>query len=296
MYRVVIGVLFSLHGSMKVFGWPLGNTVPVGSWPYWWAGLIELVAGLLVAIGLFTRIAALLACGEMAVAYFWMHWPFASGSLGNFWPVGSGGNQGELAVLFCFGFLLIFFAGPGRFCAKAAAVEPFWANASATVVGIFRIAMGAMFALHGWIILYGWPTGGAPALFASWPVWWAGLIGLVTGLLIAMGLFTRVAAFLACGQMAVAYFWIHWLNADLRFWPFSATIGGNAGELAILYCFAFLLVLYIGPGRFALDWATSSVIEGKRGQPGPRCGGAHLTAGADPRPTRRLLGDRSFGA
>ena len=75
IFRIVFGLLFTLHGSTKLFGWPLGTSVPVGTWPAWWAGLIEFVTGLLITVGLFTRIAAFIASGHMAVAYFWKHWP-----------------------------------------------------------------------------------------------------------------------------------------------------------------------------------------------------------------------------
>ena len=68
------------------------------------AGVIELAAGVLVTLGLFTRWAALLASGEMAVAYWMAHAPQG------FWPAL---NQGELAIMFCFVFLYLVFAGPG---------------------------------------------------------------------------------------------------------------------------------------------------------------------------------------
>ncbi|MDY6996230.1 MAG: DoxX family protein [Actinomycetota bacterium] len=110
LFRIVLGLLFALHGSMKLFGWPSGEPIPVGTWPYWWAGLIELVTGLLIAVGLFTRIAALLASGTMAVAYFWQHWGIVGGELGSFWPPENGG---ELPVIYCFGFLLLAATGAG---------------------------------------------------------------------------------------------------------------------------------------------------------------------------------------
>jgi putative oxidoreductase len=109
LFRAVIGFLFTLHGAIILFGWPLDMTTPVGTWPGWWAGLIEFVTGLLVMVGLFTRPAAFLASGNMAVAYFWQHQPHA------LWPFDRslGGNNGELAILFCFSFFLILFIGPG---------------------------------------------------------------------------------------------------------------------------------------------------------------------------------------
>lgn len=108
IFRIVIGLLWALHGTAKLFGWPASKSgaVPFGSWPYWWAGVIELVVGVLVALGVFTRIAALIGSGTMAYAYFTAHQP--KGLL----PIQNGG---EPAVLFCFAFLLIAFAGAGAF-------------------------------------------------------------------------------------------------------------------------------------------------------------------------------------
>lgn len=112
IFRIVFGLLYAMHGSQKLFDWPVAAPmpVPVGAWPAWWAGVIEVVLGLLIAVGLFTRIAAFIASGEMAVAYFWMHFP------SGFWPLG---NNGEPAVLFCFGFLLLAAMGAGAWSIDA---------------------------------------------------------------------------------------------------------------------------------------------------------------------------------
>ena len=118
-FRIVFGLLFTLHGSMKLFGWPLGAAVPVGTWPFWWAGLIEFVTGLLILVGLFTRIAAFIASGEMAVAYFLQHWPPLQGPAGSFWPFAQGGNGGEPAILYCFAFLLLATLGAGTLSVDA---------------------------------------------------------------------------------------------------------------------------------------------------------------------------------
>ena len=107
IFRIVFGLLFTLHGTQKLLGFPTAmetGTVPMGTWPYWYAGVLELVLGLLILTGLFTRIAAFIASGEMAYAYFSAHQPTA------FWPIDNGG---EPAVLFCFGFLLLVFLGGG---------------------------------------------------------------------------------------------------------------------------------------------------------------------------------------
>ena len=103
--RIVAGALFAFHGVQKIFGW-LGHAMPVGS-QLWVGGLIELVGGVLIAIGLFTRWAALIASGTMAVAYFQFHWKLGQASA---FPLV---NKGELAVLYCFVFLLIWARGAG---------------------------------------------------------------------------------------------------------------------------------------------------------------------------------------
>lgn len=113
IFRIVFGLLYTLHGTMKLFGFPMGEAVPVGTWPFWFAGLIELVLGILIIAGFFTRIAAFIASGEMAVAYFWQHWGVLGGQPASFWPFSPGGNGGELAILFCFGFLLLATMGAG---------------------------------------------------------------------------------------------------------------------------------------------------------------------------------------
>ena len=101
--RFVVGVLFACHGVQKIFG-ALGGKVAAAPLMQF-GGWVELVGGILVAVGLFTRPAAFLSSGMMAVAYFMAH---ASGGL---WPIV---NKGELAVVYCFIFLFIFFYGSGR--------------------------------------------------------------------------------------------------------------------------------------------------------------------------------------
>ncbi|OBJ09143.1 hypothetical protein A5659_16720 [Mycobacterium sp. 1165196.3] len=117
LFRLVYGLLFAAYGSRSLFNWPVRSPVVVefGSWPGWYAALVEIVAGLLVAAGLFTRAAAFVASGEMAVAYFSVHQPQA------LWPVADppAGNGGALAVLFCFAFFLLVFTGGGSYALDA---------------------------------------------------------------------------------------------------------------------------------------------------------------------------------
>jgi putative oxidoreductase len=101
--RIVAGLLFLEHGLAKHFGFPAPPSFPVVG-ILLVAGGIEIVAGALIAIGLFTRIVAFIASGEMAFAYFMAHFPK------NFFPIINGG---EGAILFCFIFLFIALEGGG---------------------------------------------------------------------------------------------------------------------------------------------------------------------------------------
>lgn len=105
--RIVTGLLFAFHGLQKVFGILSDFQPPVGS-QLWIGGVIELVAGFMIAFGFLTVWAAFLASGTMAVAYTQFHWKFAFGS--SFFP---GVNKGELAVVYAFVFLLIACRGAG---------------------------------------------------------------------------------------------------------------------------------------------------------------------------------------
>jgi putative oxidoreductase len=104
LMRIVAGFLFAFHGAQKLFGAFGGTAQPIASL-MGLAGVIELACGLLVMIGLFSGVAALIASGEMAFAYFIAHFPRA------FWPIQ---NAGELAVLYCFVFLYIAARGSGQ--------------------------------------------------------------------------------------------------------------------------------------------------------------------------------------
>ncbi len=106
--RIIVGVLFAIHGIQKIFGVLTEYQPPVGS-QLWIGGVIELVTGLLIAVGFLTRWSAFLASGTMAVAYVQFHWKFAFGSA--FFPVV---NKGELAVVYAFLFLFIACRGAGK--------------------------------------------------------------------------------------------------------------------------------------------------------------------------------------
>jgi putative oxidoreductase len=118
LLRIVSGLIFMEHGTQKFLAFPAGEMAGAGHGfanlgAY--AGIIELVAGLLIAIGLFTRPAAFVASGTMAVAYWYAHAPQ------NFFPVNNGGDA---AILYCFVFLYFVFAGAGPWSADAAWRRP----------------------------------------------------------------------------------------------------------------------------------------------------------------------------
>lgn len=112
------------------------------------------------------------------------------------------------------------------------------------IYAVTRFVVGALFMCHGAQKLLG-AFGGSPAAGKPPLILVGGVIELVGGLLIAIGLFAGVAAFLASGMMAVAYFTVHFKNG---FWPIQ-----NQGELAVVYCFLFLYVAAHGSGAYSVD-------------------------------------------
>jgi putative oxidoreductase len=119
---------------------------------------------------------------------------------------------------------------------------PFLERFTEALYALFRIVFGLMFFSHGAQKVLGWF--GGQKMDAPLPLV-AGWIELVTGLLILIGLFTGVAAFIASGEMAVAYWMVH---AKTHWWPVV-----NHGEAAVLYCFAFLYIAARGSGIWSVD-------------------------------------------
>ena len=107
----MVALLLLQHGLGKLFGFPLSNNMPAPFALTWFAGVIEIVFGVLLLLGAWTRFAAFILCGELAFAYFIAHAPRG------FYPIG---NAGEAAVLFCFIFLYLASAGGGPWSVDAA--------------------------------------------------------------------------------------------------------------------------------------------------------------------------------
>lgn len=118
--RISTALIFMLHGSQKLLGFPAApaSGVPPLLSLFGIGGVLELFGGLLVLLGLFTRPVAFLLSGQMAVAYWMMHAPRS------LYPLLNGGDA---AILYCFVFLLFVFTGPGAFAldrARSGALAP----------------------------------------------------------------------------------------------------------------------------------------------------------------------------
>ena len=123
------------------------------------------------------------------------------------------------------------------------AIEQFTGSAPRILAGA-RILAGIMFACHGAQKVFG-VFGGVPPTAPALIIWTSGPIELIGGILIALGLFTRSAAFLSSGLMAVAYFMAH---APKSFFPIV-----NGGDSAVQFCFVFLYLVFAGAGAWSLD-------------------------------------------
>ena len=113
---------------------------------------------------------------------------------------------------------------------------------------ISRFIIGLLFAGHGAMKLFGWFGGKDMPKPLPPKMMVAGIIELGGGLMIAFGLLTTIAAFICCGEMAVAYFTVH-----AKMPPNALSPWENKGELAVLYCFVFLYIAAHGGGKYSID-------------------------------------------
>lgn len=122
---------------------------------------------------------------------------------------------------------------------------------------LLRIMSGLLFAMHGTQKLFGFPPSGRPPVALASVAGLAGVLELVLGVMIALGFLTGISAFVASGEMAVAYFWKH---APDGFFPLV-----NRGELAVVYCFLFLFIAAHGAGIWSID----SMLQRRLEEPTP---------------------------
>ncbi len=136
-----------------------------------------------------------------------------------------------------------------------------WQNFSPYLRSILRIAAALTFMAHGTMKLFAFPAGmGGPGrtvhLFSEMGL--AGVLETFGGLLMLIGLFTRPVAFILAGEMAVAFFQVHFPR---NFWPIL-----SGGELAFLYCFAWLYISAEGPGPWSIDAVMAKHRAGRKGE------------------------------
>ena len=113
LMRIIVGLLFFVHGTSKIVGFPAPPPTEAAAFVIWVAGTLECIGGGLVAVGLWTRWAAFVSAGLMAAAYWIAH------GLKDFFPINNGG---ELAVLYCFVFLYISARGSGPWAVDGVAL------------------------------------------------------------------------------------------------------------------------------------------------------------------------------
>lgn len=249
--RVILAFVISLHGLHKIFGlFPLGGrrnnpvvaleTLPVGF------GYLELAGGLLLLLGLFVRPVAVLLALESVYAYFTAGLPHGILPMRN-----SAEESTILGVLF----LLFAFVGAGAWSLdmRRTGRIPSVGNAGRAldewtplIFDIVRIALALLFFQHGLEKFFGIPNGrvGPPMPFLG-QRWFSAILEFGGGLILASGLFSRLVAFILCGEMAVAYF-ISWV-------PQGKWLPITGSEESVLFCFAFLWLVAAGTGPLSLD-------------------------------------------
>ena len=257
--RVIFGFLVSRHGTEQVFNYPEPSGALLASYEGV-LGLVSLPGGLLLMLGLFTRSVGLV----LGIMYglFWFIGPLHSGLTQGHYVFGARGG-GDEAALNWFFFLYLSTTAAGvwsldryrkhdRMAAEPSPWTPY-------ALGVLRIAAGFFFFHHGLEKWFGISGGRADINFTTLRGV-AGFLELTGGSLLMLGLFSRQAAFILSGQMAVAYF-TSW--APMGFWRSFSQPNYIA---AIQNCFLFLFLSAAGPGM----WSLARVLARRRlltGQP-----------------------------
>ena len=244
--RIATGLLFFQHGAEKIWGFAGGQVDHNFLTLHGFAGPLEIAGGTLIVFGLFTRIAAFILCGQMAVAYF-DQWAGKG-----FFPIANGGEE---AVIFCFVYLWLVTAGPGSWSMdgnrpwekmlerKLQAWEP---RGRALV----RMVLAFTFTLHGYRHVFGLLSKSAgraavvPLAIDKLPSF-VGYWEILGGALLLVGLFTRFSAALTCIELAAAYL----IESVPRgAWPLR-----NGGNETLMYLAIFYFLTVCGAGAFSVD-------------------------------------------
>jgi putative oxidoreductase len=245
--RIIAGLLFMQHGGEKLWGFAGGRIDHNFPQLHALAGPIELIGGLLITMGLFTRTTAFILCGEMAVAYFRTWAPRG------FFPVNNGGEE---AVLFCYLFLWMVTSGGGpwsidAFLEKRHNVKRTISSWEPYARSILRIILAFVVSLHGYRLVYGlfpqlarrggvgpMPLDGLPQL--------TGYIAIIGGALLFLGLLTKVASLVLSLQSLAAFLIVAAPRSAI---PLRA----GANEV-LLYFLVFLYLAAVGGGVWSLDF------------------------------------------
>ena len=250
--RIVAALLFFAHGAQKVWGWGGGRATTDYYSQRGLAAVLETLGPALLLVGLFPRFTAFILCGEMAVAYFQSWAPVG------FWPITNGGEE---AVLFCYFFLWMVFAGPGAWSLDGWLEqrpiphpfrsmkewlfrwEPYSRFVLRAVAGFLIVQHGARKAFEVLPVLAG--RRNAPPLAIDGLPAITGYIDLIVGTLLIIGLFTRPAALIVSVQMLAAYFIV---AAPRGPWPIR-----NGGGEALLHLIIAAYLVVMGAGVLSLD-------------------------------------------
>ena len=256
MVRFLVGCLFIQHGLEKLWGFAGGRIDRDFAHLHGIAGPIETIGGLLLIVGLFVRPTAFILCGEMAVAYF------VSWAPHGFWPI-SNGVGGELCVIVCFAFLWLVTAGAGPWSLDALIKSrkrsgPADTGLAATLASwegygrsILRMILAFLITLHGLRMVFGmFPAPvvrgrRAPMALDTLPEMF-GVVCIIAGVLLVLGLFTRIAALILWLEVGAAYL----ISAAPR-GPLPMRTGGE--EVAL----HFILLTYFvvaGAGLWSFDY------------------------------------------
>jgi putative oxidoreductase len=249
--RILVGLLFLQHGAEKLWGFAGGRIDHNFGTLRGFAGPLEVTGGILIVLGLFTRVTAFILCGEMAVAYFKAWAPRG------FFPIQNGGEE---AVLFCFIYLWLVTAGAGEWSldnlvenshpSQRRTIRDTIASWDGYGLSVARIILGFTFCLHGSRLAFGLLPAiagrriGLPMALDLLPPF-VGYWEIVGGILLMLGLFTKPTALISSIVAVAAYLYG---AAPRGVWPIR-----NGGNEVILYAIVFGYLAASGAGVWSLD-------------------------------------------